>query len=323
MKLKKEFADDPIRVGISSCLLGQKVRFDAGHKRDRYITDVLGQYFQFLPVCPELEVGMGVPRESVRLEGSPENPRMIGNKTGEDWTQRMNMYSRKRVAAADLQNVSGYILKKNSPSCGMERVKVYGESGMPQKSGRGLFAAELLGHFPLLPIEEEGRLNDAAIRENFIERIFAYHNLRKLFTGRFSRGKVVRFHTINKYLLLSHSPKQYRELGALVAAIKKYTPGDFRDAYSNLFMDTLSVKTTVRKNVNVLQHILGFMKNDLSPGDKKYILDIIEDYRQGLVPLVVPITLIRNFIRTYDVTYIADQTYLNPHPKQLMLRNHV
>lgn len=323
MKLREEYADDPIRIGISTCLLGQKVRFDAGHKRDRYITDILGQFFQFVPVCPELEVGMGVPRESVRLEGSPENLRMVGNKTGADWTERMNVYSGKRVAARDLQNLSGYILKKDSPSCGMERVKVYGESGMPHKSGRGLFAMHLLRRFPLLPVEEEGRLNDAAIRENFIERVFAYHNLGRLFAGRFSRGRVVRFHTVNKYLLLSHSPKHYRELGALVAAVKRHTPDDFREAYSRLFMDTLSIKTTARKNVNVLQHILGFMKNDLPADDKKYILDVIEDYRQGLVPLVVPMTLINNFIRKYDITYIADQTYLNPHPKQLMLRNHV
>jgi uncharacterized protein YbgA (DUF1722 family)/uncharacterized protein YbbK (DUF523 family) len=323
VKLRDEYADDPVRIGISTCLLGQKVRFDAGHKRDRFITDILGQFFQFVPVCPELEVGMGVPREAVRLEGSPEAPRMIGNKTGADWTDRMNAYSRKRVAARDLRDLSGYILKKDSPSCGMERVKVYGNSGMPHKSGRGLFAMRLLRQFPLLPIEEEGRLNDAAIRENFIERVFAYHSLQGLFKGRFSAGKIVRFHTINKYLLLSHSPKLYRELGALVAAVKKHAPDSFREAYGRLYMDALAVKTTARKNVNVLQHILGFMKKDLPADDKKYILDIIEDYRQGLVPLVVPISLIKNFIRKYDVTYIADQTYLNPHPKQLMLRNHV
>ncbi len=323
MKLREEYADNPVRIGISTCLLGQKVRFDAGHKRDRYITDILGQFFQFVPVCPELEVGMGVPREAVRLEGSPDNPRMVGNKTDADWTDRMNVYSQKRVAARDLQNLSGYILKKDSPSCGMERVKVYGESGMPQKSGRGLYASYLLRQFPLLPIEEEGRLNDAAIRENFIERVFAYHNLQELFKGRFSPGKIVRFHTINKYLLLSHSPRHYRELGALVAAVKRHTAESFREVYSRLSMDAMAVKATARKNVNVLQHILGFMKNDLPADDKKYILGIIEDYRQGLVPLVVPITLIKNFIRKYDITYIADQTYLNPHPKQLMLRNHV
>lgn len=323
MKLQKEYAGNPIRIGISTCLLGQKVRFDAGHKRDRYITDILGQFFQFVPICPELEVGMGVPREAVRLEGSPENPRMVGNKTGDDWTKSMIAYSKKRVAARDLQNLSGYILKKDSPSCGMERVKIYGDSGMPQRSGRGLFAMHLLGQFPLLPVEEEGRLNDAAIRENFIERIFAYHSLQGLFKGRFNRGKIVRFHTVNKYLLLSHSPKHYRELGSLVAGIKKHASDIFRETYSRLFMEALAVKTTARKNVNVLQHILGFMKNDLPGEDKKYVLDVIEDYRQGLVPLIVPITLIKNFIRRFGVVYIADQTYLNPHPKQLMLRNHV
>jgi uncharacterized protein YbgA (DUF1722 family)/uncharacterized protein YbbK (DUF523 family) len=323
MKLHEDYAEDPIWVGISTCLLGQKVRFDAGHKRDRYITDILGQFFQFVPVCPELEVGMGVPREAVRLEGSSDTPSMIGNKSGKDWTDRVNDYSKKRVQKGDLRNVSGYILKKDSPSCGMERVRVYGSSGMPAKSGVGLYAAHLMKQFPLLPIEEEGRLNDARIRENFIERIFAYHALQKLFADRFSRGRVVRFHTTSKYLLLSHSPTHYKQLGSLVAAVKKYSPADFRDEYSWLFMEALTVKTTTRKNVNVLQHILGFVKNDLPRDDKKYVLDVIEDYRNGLVPLIVPMTLIKNFIRKYNVEYIADQTYLNPHPKQLMLRNHV
>jgi len=322
MKMHEDNANDQIQVGISACLVGQKVRFDAGHKRDRYITDILGRFIQFVAVCPELEVGMGVPREAVRLEGSTESPGMVGNKTGKDWTDRMNAYAEKRVRRGDLQNLSGYILKKDSPSCGMERVRVYAPSGMPTRAGVGLYAAHLKRRFPLLPIEEERRLNDPEIRENFIERIFAYYALRKLFADRFSRGRVVEFHAAAKYLLLSHSPRHYKRLDALVAAIMSYSPAAFRDEYSRLFMEALAVKTTARKNVNVLQHILGFLKNDLPSDDKRYVIDVIEDYRNGLAPLIAPITLVRHFIRKYNIEFIADQSYLNPHPKHLMLRNH-
>lgn len=320
---RKKLLSRPIKVGISSCLLGAKVRFDAGHKKDRYITDILGQYFTFVPVCPELEVGMGVPRESVRLTGNPDNPRMTGNKTGEDWTDRMNKYSRERVNRRDLKGLSGYLLKKDSPSCGMERVKIYSSKGAPSKQAVGLFAGALIGRNPLLPIEEEGRLNDSRLRENFIIRVFAYHSLQELFKGKFSRGKVVEFHARNKYLILAQSPRHYKQMGQLVAGVSKLSPSDFQDKYMNLFMEALSIKTTTKKNVNVLHHILGFLKRYLEPGDKKYLLDIIDDYRQELVPLIVPVTLLKNYLRKHNVEYILAQTYLNPHPKELMLRNHV
>ena len=322
MKRKKLLAQ-PIPIGISSCLLGAKVRFDAGHKRDYYITDILGQYFSFVPVCPELEVGMGVPRESVRLIGSPDNPQMVGNKTGEDWTDRMNQYSRERVNRRDLQGLSGYLLKKGSPSCGMERVKVYSGKGAPSKQAVGLFARALIERNPLLPVEEEGRLNDSRLRENFIVRVFAYHSLQELFKGKFSRGKVVEFHAGNKYLILAHSPAHYKQLGQLTAAISKLPPADFQYKYMNMFMEALKVKTTAKKNVNVLHHILGFLKKHLDSEDKKYLLEVIDDYRQELVPLIVPITLLKNYLHKCDIQYILGQTYLNPHPKELMLRNHV
>ncbi|HOZ08481.1 MAG TPA: DUF523 and DUF1722 domain-containing protein, partial [candidate division Zixibacteria bacterium] len=226
----------PIKVGISTCLLGQKVRFDAGHKHDRYITDVLGGYFRFVPVCPELEVGMGVPRESVRLEGAPDAPRLVGTRSGADWTERMNRYARERTARPDLADISGYILKKDSPSCGLERVKVYPPSGMAERKGTGLFAAALRQRFPLLPIEEEGRLNDHRLRENFIVRVFAYDRLQTLFRERFSRGRLVAFHTAHKYLLMAHSPKHYAELGRLVAAVSRHSPAAMREQYRRLFM---------------------------------------------------------------------------------------
>ena len=312
-----------IKVGISTCLLGQKVRYDAGHKRDRYITDILGQFFRFVPVCPEVEVGMGVPREAVRLEGIVESPLMIGSRTGEDWTTRMNTYSRKRVVRRDISQLDGYILKKDSPSCGMERVKLYHASGPAERKAVGLYARALIDRCLLLPVEEEGRLNDTHIRENFIVRVFAHNRLRQLFTGRPSRGSIVDFHTREKYLLMAHSVKHYKTLGQLVAAIDTFSPAEFRDKYSTLYMEALKTRSTTRKNVNVLQHIFGYLKSRLDAGEKQAILDVIEDYHKELVPLVVPLTLIRHYIEKFNVKYIIDQVYLNPHPKELMLRNHV
>ena len=320
---RRKRVDNPILVGISTCLLGQKVRFDAGHKRDRYITDILGEFFRFVPVCPEVEVGMGVPRESVRLEGPVENPRMVGTKTREDWTGRMNDYSGSRVRQRDLKDISGYILKKDSPSCGMERVRVYNEKGMADRKGVGLYTAALMKQFPLLPIEEEGRLNDARLRENFIVRVFAYRRLQELFGTGFTRGKLVAFHTAEKLLLMAHSPKHYRDLGKLVAAVKDYTPTEMRDRYSRMFMEALQTKTTTKKNVNVLQHIMGYLKTQLTSEEKQDILNVIEDYHRELLPLVVPLTLVRHYIDKYNVEYIQGQVYLHPHPKELMLRNHV
>ena len=319
----KKLPARPIKIGISSCLMGDKVRFNGDHKHDRYITGILGQYFSFVPVCPELEIGMGVPRESVRLIGTTDVPRMIGDISGKDWTGRMNKYSRKRVRQQDLQGLSGYLFKKDSPSCGMERVKLYSGKGAPSKQAVGLFAGALVARYPVLPIEEEGRLNDPRLRENFIVRIFAFYNLRELFKGKFNRGKVVEFHARNKYLILAHSLKHYKELGQLVAAVSKLTTLEFKDQYLSLFMEALRIKTTTRKNVNVLQHILGFLKNDLDADDKKYLLDVIEDYRNERVPLIVPISLLKNYLRKHRIKHILDQTYLNPHPMELMLRNHV
>jgi uncharacterized protein YbgA (DUF1722 family)/uncharacterized protein YbbK (DUF523 family) len=313
----------PIRVGVSTCLLGEKVRFDSGHKRDRFITDVLSQYVEFVPVCPEVDVGMGIPREPVRLTGDQSAPRMVGVRSGEDWTDRMNTYARQRARGLAGETLSGYILKKSSPSCGMERVKVYGEARPAGRHGVGLFAAALMKRMPLLPVEEEGRLNDLRLRENFIERVFAYHRLQSLFGGHTSRKAVIDFHTVHKYLIMAHSPKHYKQLGQLVAAVADYTPGEFRDQYNVLFMEAMGVKTTASKHTNVLHHMMGYLKTHLAADEKQYLLEVIADYRNSLIPLIVPITLIRQYILKFKVTYIADQYYLNPHPKEMMLRNHV
>lgn len=316
--------DAPIRVGISTCLLGENVRFDSGHKRDRFVTDILGDYFHFIPVCPEMDVGMGVPREAVHLVDEPGGTRMVGVRSGKDWTTKMRRYSDRRVKRLAKDRLSGYILKSKSPSCGMERVKLFHPNGNPHSAnGVGMYAEYLLKEYPLLPVEEEGRLHDIGLRENFIVRVFAYHRLQELFSGRFSRKEVVRFHTIHKYLLLAHSPKHYTQMGKLVAAIADYKPTEFQAEYSQLLMEGLKVKTTTKKNVNVLMHIVGFFKKHLPADDKKYLLQVIDDYHRRLVPLVVPLTLIKRYVDKYGVSYLADQIYLSPHPKELMLRNHV
>lgn len=313
-----------INVGISSCLLGNEVRFDGGHKHDRYITGTLGRFFNFVPVCPELEVGMGLPRESVNLRGDVNAPLMIGNKTGEDWTDRMSKFNEKRSDQLARFDLRGYLLKKNSPSCGMTRVKLYPlKGGQPERKARGMWADTLISKNPLMPVEEEGRLHDIPLRENFIVRVFAYDRLMNLFDGGFKRSEIVAFHTAHKYLLLAHNPNLYRGLGKLVAAVKSYKPLEFKTLYSEAFMETLSYKSTTAKNVNVLQHIMGFLRKHLADEDRRYITNVIEDYRKELVPLVVPITLIKQNVEKYDIEYIRDQYYLSPHPKELMLRNHV
>jgi uncharacterized protein YbgA (DUF1722 family)/uncharacterized protein YbbK (DUF523 family) len=311
-----------IQLGISMCLLGEKVRFDGGHKRERFLTDVLGEYFSWVPVCPELEVGMGIPREAVRLVGTPARPQMVGVRSGEEWTERMETYSEKRVREIAALDLSGFIFKSDSPSCGMERVKVYAKNGMPSKTGRGLFAQVFMRESPLVPVEEEGRLNDARIRDNFIVRVFSYHRYQRLLKN-YSRRALVEFHTVHKYLMLAHSPKHYDELGRLVARQASMAPAELKAQYGTLFMEGLSVLSTAKKNTNVLQHILGFLRESLTEGERNDILAQIEDYRTELVPLVVPLTLIKHYVKKHRIRYIEDQIYLNPHPKELMLRNHV
>jgi uncharacterized protein YbgA (DUF1722 family) len=235
----------------------------------------------------------------------------------------MRRYAAARCAALAREELCGYVLKKSSPSCGLERVKVYTEAGMPSASGRGLFAAALLQAFPRLPVEEEGRLSDSRLRENFIERVFAYRRLRSLFAGRWRLGDLVAFHTAHKLQLLAHSPKGYEALGRLVARAKGIARAELRADYSAGFMDSLAILATPRRHVNVLQHMIGFFSERLDRAGRQELVGLVEDYRRGLVPLVVPLTLIRHHARSLDVPYLLGQVYLDPHPKELMLRNHV
>lgn len=311
------------KLGVSACLLGHKVRYDGGHKREQFLTDVFGKFVEWMPICPEVEVGMGVPRETVRLLDALSEPRMIAEKTGKDWTAAMNRFATKRLREITAMDLSGYIFKKGSPSCGMERVRIYNAKGMPEQRGRGLFAAAVMRHQPLLPVEEEGRLNDMALRENFIERVFAYHRWQQAAAERKSAGALVRFHTCHKYLLLAHSQSHYRQLGRLVATVKEKSAAVAYDDYGRLFMEALAVHATEKTHANVLDHMMGYVSKQLSAPERQELIQLIGDFRRRLVPLIVPITLLRHYVKKYQIQYLQGQWYLEPNPKELMLRNHV
>ncbi|HXV67964.1 MAG TPA: DUF523 and DUF1722 domain-containing protein [Nitrospira sp.] len=312
-----------LRLGISRCLLGDEVRFDGGHKQDHFLTDVLGRYVEWVPVCPEVEAGLGTPREAMRLVGNPHRPRLMTITSKHDHTQAMEAMIDARLDPLRKLDLSGFVFKRGSPSCGLERVRVYTEQGMPSHSGIGIFARAFMRTFPLIPVEEEGRLCDPSLRENFIERIFCYRRYQDLLQNGVTRQAVVRFHTIHKYLLLAHSQPHYESLGRLVGQAERYRPKDLALKYGALFVKALTVKATARKHVNVLQHIVGYIKTQLATQEKTELLGVIDDYHRGLTPLIVPLTLIKHYVRIFEVAYIRDQVYLNPHPKELMLRNHV
>jgi uncharacterized protein YbgA (DUF1722 family)/uncharacterized protein YbbK (DUF523 family) len=314
---------EKIRLGISTCLLGENVRYDGGHKLDRFLTETLGQYVEYVPVCPEVECGLGTPREALRLVGNPEAPHLVTTHTKQDLTDRMTQWAQKRVDELEKEGLYGFIFKSDSPSSGMERVKVYSEQGMPVKKGIGMFARVFMGHFPLLPVEEEGRLHDPVLRENFIERIFALKRWRETLAQKESRGSLVDFHTRHKLLILSHSPRHYQIMGKWVAQDKTIPLKELYQQYQILLMEALFLKTTPKKNSNVLQHMMGYFKEQLSSDEKQELIEVIDSYRQEYIPLVVPVTLIGHYVRKYNQPYLKEQVYLNPHPMELQLRNHV
>ena len=312
-----------IRIGISACLLGEKVRFDGGHKQDPFLSGTFGRFVEWVPVCPEVEAGLGTPREAMRLVRTQDGVRLLTVKTARDLTATLDDYAERRVEALAAEELCGYVLKKDSPSCGLERVKVYGAHSVPTKSGRGRFAVRLVERFPDLPVEEEGRLSDPRLRENFVERVFAYWRLRALLSGRWSVGELVRFHTAHKLILMAHSPEAYQQLGRLVARARALPQDDLERRYTRAFMAALAVLATRKKHTNVLQHMAGYFKDHLDRDSKTELVSAIEDYRRELVPLIVPMTLLRHYVRVHGVSYLAGQLYLEPHPKELMLRNHV
>jgi len=313
---------EKIRIGVSACLLGQNVRYDGGHQRDRYITDTLGRWFEWVPVCPEVEYGLPIPREAMRLVGDPETPRLVTIRTRIDHTDEMLSWADKRLEALAAEDLCGFIFKSRSPSSGMAAVKVYPETGMAVKKGVGIFAGAFMRRFPLLPVEEDGRLNDPVLRENFIERIFVYRRWRELERRSGGMKDLVAFHAEHKLLILSHSPKHLTILGRLVANPNRMKLAALRDEYFQNLMEGLRLTATVRKQTNVLEHMAGYFKKKLTPDEKKELGEVIGNYHQGLLPLIVPVTLIAHYVRLYGEPYLQKQIYLHPHPIELMLRNH-
>lgn len=314
--------EEPIVLGISACLLGEKVRYNGGHSRDHFICDTLSQYVRFVPVCPEVECGFPVPRESFRLVGNPHSPRFVTTKTGKDYTKRMLDWCSQKVRELERENLCGFIFKKGSPSSGMERVRVYTDKGIPSNRGSGMFARAFMDRFPLLPVEEEGRLRDPKLRENFIEALFVMMRWRNTIELRPSRRAFVEFHTRHKLLIMSHSPKHMRLMGKMIADIKSHSPDEFRTSYQTQLMEALRLKSTRRKNTDVLFHAMGFFKKLIAGDEKQELRETIENYRKGYVPLIVPATLLSHYVRKYDQPYLKEQVFLNPHPIELQLRNH-
>jgi len=310
---------EKILIGISSCLIGEKVRFDGGHKQSRYILDTLGKYFSFRPYCPEMAIGLGVPRETIRLVDISGQRRAVGNKTADlDVTEPL-------IQSAHDQSdwhsrIYGYIVKKDSPTCGMERVRVYfGEQ--PQRIGAGLYTETMMRNFPALPIEEEGRLGDPVLREGFVKRVFIYKRWKDMLAAGLDWAALTDFHARHKLILYSHNQELGRELGRELAAAHREPVEDYAPRYLEQLMHILRISAKRSNHVNVLEHIRGYLKRDLDRGDKQELSDSIENYRRGLLPLIVPITLLRHHFRKYPNDYIDRSYYMQPHPDELMLLN--
>jgi uncharacterized protein YbgA (DUF1722 family)/uncharacterized protein YbbK (DUF523 family) len=314
----------PVRIGISSCLLGEHVRFDGNHKRDAFLVEVFGRHVTWVPVCPEVEMGLGVPRETMRLEQHGPEIRLVTPKTGADHTDRLRTFAAQRLTALGRERLCGYILKKDSPSCGMERVRLYSSTGVPDRSGQGLFAAALMQRFPHLPVEEEGRLQDPRLRENFVARVFAYQRWGEMTEQTITRAGLQQFHAQHKFVLVAHSQIGTRRVGRILAH-----PGQFPDeqawaaAYLDGFTEVMRRAPTRRGHTNVLQHLAGYVSAPLDRDERAELTEMIEQYRRGLLPLIVPVTLIRHYVRKFQVPYLLDQVYLSPHPHELMLLNHL
>lgn len=314
---------EKIKIGISSCLLGEKVRYDGGHKLDQYITETLGRYFSWVSVCPEVEYGLSVPREAMRLVGDPDSPRLITIRTRVDHTEGMLKWAEKKLRVLENEGLCGFIFKSRSPSSGIAGVKVYTPAGMPSHKGVGIFGGAFMRTFPLIPVIDDGRLHDPVLRENFIERVFAYKRWGELIKKGALLRDLITFHTEHKLLILSHSPRHFTDLGRLVAKAKHYKGDSLLSEYIEILMKGLQLIATVKKNTNVLMHLMGYFKKQLTPDEKHELREVIDHYHRELIPLIVPITLIKHYVRKFDEPYLKRQYYLNPHPIELMLRNHV
>lgn len=308
------------RVAVSSCLLGEPVRFNGGHSRDRFLSGELDPYVDWVHVCPEMEIGLGTPRETLRLERGPDGPRLVTRKSGNDLTDKMTDLAVRRAHALD---VDGYVFKAKSPSCGLHGIPVYAGQTPVDRKGMGLFAAGILAAHPLLPVEDEGRLNDALLRETFVERIFAHARLRALFASDWRPRDLVAFHSRHKMQLLAHDPTVYREAGRVVAGAGTRPREELAADYTRVFGTALARKAAVGRNVNVLQHCLGMVSDTLDAVRRADLAEVIASYQAGQVALSVPTALLRHHARGQGATYVQDQTFFSPYPQELRLRNHV
>lgn len=306
-------------IGISSCLVGEKVRFDGGHKRNRYILDTLGEYFEFQTFCPEMAIGLGVPRETIRLVDIGGLQQAVGNKNPDlNFTEAL-------VRSANEQQpwqrqIYGYIVKKDSPSCGMERVRVY-HGDQPQRNGIGLYTETMMRNFPDLPVEEEGRLGDPVLRESFVKRVFIYQRWHLMVSNGLDWAALTDFHARHKLILYSHNQDLGRKLGRELSLARDETIEDYAPGYLKQLMLILKISAKRSNHVNVLEHIRGYLKHYLDKSDKRELSESIENYRLGLLPLIVPITLLRHHFRRNPNQYIERSYYLQPHPDELMLLN--
>lgn len=312
-----------LRIGISSCLLGEETRYDGGHKRDDFLVRTVGRLVEWVPVCPEVEIGLGTPRETIRLvRDAAGGLSLLGSKSGADHTAPMRRFGRKRSAQLQRQCLSGYIFKKGSPSCGSFRVKVFDHRGTPRASGRGMFAQAITDAMPMLPVEEEGRLYDAQLRDSFFTRAFAYRRVTDLFARRWRSGDLRRFHAAEKLLLLAHDRSAWADLERFLATVGDLGSTDVPQRYTKTFMAGLAKAATTRKHAQVLRHLARTLKTLLDDNERAGLAAAIEDYSRELLPLLVPITLIRHHVRRHGIDTLVGQTYLEPHAAELLLRNH-
>jgi uncharacterized protein YbgA (DUF1722 family)/uncharacterized protein YbbK (DUF523 family) len=311
-----------VRIGISSCLLGERVRYDGGHKKDEFLTNQFGRYVEWVPVCPELEIGLGVPRETLRLVSGGNGTRLVAPGSGLDHTEKMHAWAKQRISDLADQGLCGYVFKRSSPSCGLERVKVYRGTGLLHRQGRGLYAAGIVDRLPNLPVEEEGRLNDPRLRENFVSRVFCYRRWMDLQEAGLTRAGIMEFHARHKFLLMAHDQSGMRKLGNRIGqSDRRVSPKRLAGEYFDAFSQVMRHTPTRRNHTNVLQHLAGYFSDELAADDRAEMSEVIDRYRRGLLPLIVPVTLIRHYVRKFDVEYLKDQVYLDPHPDELNLLN--
>lgn len=309
-------------IGVSSCLLGAPVRYNGGHSRSRFLTDELGAYVDWLPICPEAEIGLGVPRQTLHLERAEAGDRVIAAKSRADHTDDLGRVADRHLA--QLRRMDGYVLKNKSPSCGLFSLPVFNAEGeRVDGRGRGVFAARLTGLFPELPVEEQGRLSDDVLREHFVERVFAHARLRRLFTSEWRPRDLVDFHSRQKLQLMAHTPEGYRAAGRIVARAGSDEPRRIEAEYTARFHQALATRTTRGKHVNALQHAFGMISSRLDDIRRHDMLGAMEKYRDGQMPLSLPMALIRHHCAAEGIAWVRDQTYLEPYPDELRLRNAV